>query len=155
MQNKKKKKNPIKFSVDINKVEEMVDNLMDSMIEKVPKEKKPFLIGFTLNFDSEDLPVIEELKELDEENFDENFVSANPSEPLAEVNYFKKEVVASFELPKKIRKNELQVKVKKNCISVKSRKHNFFKKVLLKHKINPKKFSSNLNNSFLELTFKK
>ena len=68
---------------------------------------------------------------------------------------FEKEVIASFELPKKLKKKELMVDIKEDNIFVRAPKHNFFRRLHLKQKINPRSFNSNFKNSFLELTFKK
>jgi len=156
MQIKENKKKSVKISLDMNKMEEMIDSLMDSMMDKVPNEKQPFVMGFTINFNSEDLPLIEELKEINQTKLlEQQFIPNNFPSPLAEAHYFKNEVIASFELPKKISRKDLKVNVTENSVFVKSQKHNFFRRLTLKQKINPKKFSSTFNNSFLELTFKK
>lgn len=155
MQRRESKKS-IKLSLDMNRVEEMIDTLMDSMMEKVPEEKQPFVMGFTINFNSDDLPLIEELKEIKgERELERKFVSNDFSKPLAEAHYFEKEIIASFELPKKVNKRDLMVEVKEDSIFVKSPRHNFFRRLCLNQKINPRSFSSNFKNSFLELTFRK
>ncbi|PIN98899.1 MAG: hypothetical protein COT90_02260 [Candidatus Diapherotrites archaeon CG10_big_fil_rev_8_21_14_0_10_31_34] len=156
MQEKENKNKSIKVSLDMNKIEEMIDSLMGSMMEKVPDEKQPFVMGFTINFNSDELPLIEELKEFKQGNdLEKNFVAKNFSKPLAEAQYFDKEVIVSFELPKKVIKKELRVDVKEDSVFVIAPKYNFFRRLHLKQKINPNSFSSNFNNSFLELTFKK
>jgi HSP20 family molecular chaperone IbpA len=140
--------------MDMNKVEEIIDKMMDSLIQKMPEEKQPFAMGFTINFDSR-FPLIEEINEIENEaDWQKKLVARNLSGYLAEAHYFKDEVVVSFELPKKISSNDLSVEVDERKVCVKARKHNFFKKIFLKKKINPKKFSSSFKNSFLELTFK-
>ncbi len=151
---KEKNKKVIKFSMDMDKVEEMIDKLMDSMMDKFPEEKQPFVMGFTINFNSDDLPVIEELKEIETDSETEkHLVTKNFSVLLAEAHYFPKEVLVSFELPKNISRNDLTVEIKEKTVLVKSKKFSYSKRISLKEKINPKKFSSNFNNSVLELTF--
>jgi len=152
MQDKKK---TVKFSMDMDKIEDMIDKLMESMMEKTPGEKQPLVMGFTINFNSADLPVLEELKEIEESELEKEVVAENFAVPLAEAHYFKNEVIVSFELPKEVLRKNLSVNVTEKTVSVKSKKHAFFKKIPLKQKINPKKFSSSFKNSFLELTFEK
>ncbi|MFH1664499.1 MAG: Hsp20/alpha crystallin family protein [archaeon] len=150
-----KKKTVNGFSMDLDEVEEIFDKLMNSMMEKLPEEKQPFMMGFTINFGS-DVPVIEEIREIEKETeLDKRFVAKNLKNSLAEAHYFDEEVLVSFELPKNISRKDLIVDVTENSVLVKSRKKSFSRNLLLKEKINPRNFSSNLNNSFLELTFKK
>jgi HSP20 family molecular chaperone IbpA len=150
-----KGKKVVKFSMDLNKVEEMIDQLMDSMMEKVPAEKQPFVMGFTINFNSEDLPIIEEMNEIEDKEIEKGIVSENLSNPLAEAHYFKEEIVVSFELPKRVSRKELKVDVTESSIVVRVPKHSFKRKIFLKEKINPRKFSSSFKNAFFELTFRK
>ncbi len=154
MQTKKKK--VIHFSMDMNKVEEMVDQLMDSMMEKVPAEKQPFIIGFTINFNSDELPLIEELKEFPEQKQLEKEINPkNLQKTLAEAHYFKNEILVSFELPKNVSRNDLSVDVTEKSVFVKAPKKSFFRRISLKEKIEPRNFSSSFNNSVLELIFRK
>jgi len=149
----KSDKKVIKFSMDMNKIEEMIDELMNSMMQRVPDEKQPFVMGFTINFNSDEIPLIEELKEIPDEVINESAVDINNF--LAEAHYFDKEVLVSFELPKNLLKKDLSVNVTEKSVLVKASKHGFSKRILLKEKINPKEFFSNFNNCFFELTFKK
>jgi len=151
-----KKKNVIHFSMDMEKVEEMVDQLMDSMLEKVPAEKQPFIMGFTINFNSDELPLIEEMKEFPEQKqLEKEIVPQNFQKTLAEAHYFKNEILVSFELPKNVSKNDLSVDVTEKSVFVKASKKSFFRRISLKEKIDTRNFSSNFNNSVLELAFKK
>ena len=153
MQNKGKK--AIKFSMDLNKMEEMIDKLMDSMMQNIPEEKQPFVMGFTINFASGEMPVIEEMSEIEEMELEKELVSENLSNHLAEANYFRNQIVVVFELPKRISRKDLKVNVNEASVMVKSQKLDFKRKVFLKEKINPRKFSSTFRNSVLELTFMK
>ncbi|MBU1120500.1 Hsp20/alpha crystallin family protein [Candidatus Micrarchaeota archaeon] len=158
------KKKRVRFSLDFDKIEELVDRMVESMAEKQAKKGKPkgpTIMGFSINLDSGNAPLLDEFSELDEleemDLLDEKKVVKNSETFLVNTIKTSKEVIVTLQVPAEIRERELKIKPIENKVKIisNSRKNRFYKEIILDERINSNKFNWNLNNGVLEINLRK
>lgn len=158
------KKKRLRFSLDFDKIEELVDRMVDNMAEKQAKKGKPkgpTIMGFSINLDSGNIPLLDEFSELDGlegmELLDEKKVVKNAESFLVNTIKTPKEVIVTLQVPAAIREREIKIKPIENKVKIisNSRQNRFYKEIILDERINSGKFNWTLNNGVLEISLRK
>jgi len=156
----KKKYRDFRFDDFYDEIERLED-MMDSLIEDMPLhensgefKRKPVIMGFSLNLDSEGKPIIKEFGNVRRQK--EKTVVTDVREPLIDISQDAKTNVLTItsELPG-IEKKDIDLINKKNklIVSVKGDKA-FYKEILLPKNVLQKTSKAKMKNGILEISYK-
>ncbi len=153
-----RKKAPKWLKFDFDKLEDMIDQLMENIINSedfAENFDKPIVFGLSMKFDETGKPFIEEFGNI--QNRKSNDLAEKEVEPLVNVLESKTETILTVELPG-IKQGAINVQVvsAKNVeISALDSDKSFFKRIILKKPVVKKSLKSKFNNGILEIVFKR
>ncbi|MFH0714865.1 MAG: archaeal heat shock protein Hsp20 [Candidatus Diapherotrites archaeon] len=157
MANFDKRKPFFDFPFDFDKLEGMMDQLMNDMMSDSHRAgNKPVVFGINMRFDPKTgKPVVEEFGNVSQQGGQPVVLDAR--EPLVDIQETGDEVLVTAELPGVEKKDVNLVPLKNDQveISVNARDAKFYKIVKLPSPVLPETAKANFNNGILEVTFKK
>jgi len=152
-----RKKRTKDFFFDIDQLEEMIDSIMDGMpsndFSKQPN--KPVILGFSMKFDGEGNPYIEEFGNVGRKKGKTTYKESR--EPLFELDESKKEIILTFELPGAEKKNISVETPNEKVVIVRTlgQKPSFYKKIKLPAEVKTDSSRASFKNGILEVVFQK
>ncbi|MBU0636579.1 Hsp20 family protein [Candidatus Micrarchaeota archaeon] len=150
MEKKKKEFSPEMpgFDFEFEKIEGRVNEMISKMIDNpdFPSDQ-PIVMGFALKMGENGQPLIQEFN-----NFKENEVEIEETEPLVETQNLEKSVIVTIELPG-VKKQEIDLNSKSRSltVSVWNEHQQFFKHISLPEEILSQKTKARFKNGILEI----
>ncbi len=158
---KKNEKKIIKVSFDLNKMEELVDRLVDTLVEKQNTElgqKEPIIMGLALKIDPDGKPILREFgnaKKIEKKEI-KPIKKQKIIQPLIDVFSNQEQVIITAQLPGVKGKDiSCTINETKVTINAKTFGKKYYKEILLNNLVEPKPIKAQFKNSILELTLNK
>ncbi len=143
------------FGFDFEKIEEMMDKLVEGMVsgkEKV-ENSKPVVMGFQMRIGQNGLPEIKEFGNIKKGRGKPEIFEAR--EPLADVTESDKEIFVTAELPG-VEKKDILLNSKKNGLTISAEgERKFFREIRVKQEVRPKTAKARFKNGILEVCLQK
>lgn len=156
---KRKKKEGFNFFFDMDKLEHMMDSMMQDMFSEEDmlserRLRKPLVMGFSMKIGPDGRPVMEEFGNV--RPSDGRMTVSDAREPLVDVHKTDKEVRITAELPG-VEKKEINLKNEKDRIvlKVENPERQFYKEIELPAEVAPKTAKAKFNNGILEVVFQR
>jgi len=145
-------KKMIKLYFDFEKMELLLEKMVESM---AGKEEKEVLMGFSLSFDESNNPQIQKFDSKNKQKIQEQNLFLY--EPLVSIDETQKEFLVTMGFNALIESKDLKIDVdEKNLIvTVNNNELKYSKKITFEKAIEPKSFKMNLNNGILEMKIEK
>lgn len=150
----KKRKDLEDLPFDFEKLEDMMDELMDALFESEEENLrgKPAIMGFSIRLDSEGNPKMQEFGNIAKKKKKPAVMKAR--EPLVDLIYSDDSLTITAEMPG-AEKKDLKVKVDGNDIEILTDgKVRFYKRIVVDRPIKSKGIKISLNNGIVEIKFR-
>jgi len=152
----KKQKRFVNISFDFEKMEKMLDEMMEKVMSSEAKgdKKNPVIMGFAINFSDSGKPQLKEFS--NKKAFVEPSLIPIQKEPLMRIDEEQDSITITAELPGvEGRDIKIEPSEQKILLSVCSKDFSYSKEIPLKSPIEPKSMQESLKNGILEVLFKK
>ena len=138
---------------DMNKFEDMFNNLISDFPTDFEVKRKPLVMGFSMRFDEQGNPIIERFGDV--KRGAEKAKVAEAREPLVDINKTESEIVITAEMPG-VERKDLDLKIDNNTIVISvGGERKFYKQIPLTEPVDPDSIKAKLNNGILEIVLKR
>lgn len=141
---------------DFEKLEKIMDSLLKEMVQESVNEskQKPVVMGFTMRFDPQGKPVMEEFGDIAFREKEAWLLEAR--EPLVNVNNSWEDIVLTVELPG-VNREEIDLRLEPNKITVSVEREEvpYYKEITLMQEIFTENSKASFKNGVLEIVLKK
>jgi HSP20 family protein len=152
---KKSVKKIEEFGLDFEKLEEIVDKLMQQMAPDLQANPdKPAIIGFSMRLSSDGKPLVEEFGNVSKAGLKP--VVAKVREPLVDIQLAEKNVFVTVELPGVEKENvKLNIPDEQTLEIIVAGQNSFYKKLSLPVQIKKEQSKAKFKNGILEISLDK
>ncbi|MFH1587417.1 MAG: Hsp20/alpha crystallin family protein [Candidatus Diapherotrites archaeon] len=150
----KKRKDLENLPFDFEKLEDMMDELMDALFEAEEENLRgrPAIMGFSIRLDSEGNPKMQEFGNIAKNKKNPAVLKAR--EPLVDLIYFNNDLTLTAEMPG-VERGDLEVNISGNEIELLTRGQiHFYKRIAIDRQIKSKGMKISLNNGIVEIKFR-